>query len=212
MRNVNFRSRAAMDRQAQIVCRSILTQSPNPYLVLAPTLRIMEANPAYLGATRSRQETLARIDMFDAFPDNPHDEHANGVRNLGGSFGRVLSCLVRDEMPVQRYDVRDERGVWEVRWWKPANWPVLDDDGAVIAIIHHVRDVTEPVLARSRTALPLDLISRAELAMENARRERETAAQDRARAVAKTRPLLRADSEATCSNAAFLTSRTKRSI
>lgn len=190
MRNVNFRSRAAMERQAQRVGRSILAQSPTPYLVLAPTLRIMEANPAYLAATHTRPEALAGMNVFEAFPDNPFDEHANGVRNLSASFERVLSRLQRDEIPVQRYDVRDERGVWEVRWWKPANWPVLDDDGAVIAIVHHVLDVTEAALAQSKHVPPLDLLSRAEVALELARREHDAASRGLAQAVAATRALL----------------------
>lgn len=175
MRNLNFRSRAAMERQAQLVCRSLLAQSPNPYLVLAPTLSILQANGAYLAATRRPQEALAGIDMFEAFPDNPLDPSANGVRNLSGSFERALASLKRDDMRLQRYDVRNESDVWEVRWWKPANWPVLDDDGAVIAIIHHVRDVTESVLTPSKHVLPLDLISRAEVAHERARRARTEA-------------------------------------
>lgn len=133
--NVNFRSRATLERQAQLVCRSLLVQSPSPYLVLAPTLKIMQANAAYLAATRSDQDALAGIEMFDAFPDNPFDELATGVRNLTSSFERLLATLHRDDMQVQRYDVRDERGVWEARWWKPANWPVLDDDGTVVAIV-----------------------------------------------------------------------------
>jgi PAS domain-containing protein len=179
-----------MERQARLVCRSILAQSPSPYLVLSPDLRIVEANPAYLAATRSRQEALAGLDVFDAFPDNPDDAQASGVRNLGASFGRALSRLQRDEMPVQRYDVRDERGVWEVRWWKPANWPVLDDDGAVIAVVHHVLDVTGPALAPSGAAPPLDLLARAEVALECARRERHAAHRDRAQAAVATRALL----------------------
>lgn len=190
MRNINFRSRAAMERQAQLVGRSILAQSPNPYLILAPTLRIMQANPAYLAATRSRQDSLAGIEMFEAFPDNPHDEHANGVRNLSASFEFALSRLQRSDMPVQRYDVHDERGVWEIRWWKPANWPVLDDDGAAIAIVHHVLDVTEPILGQSKSCLPLDLVSRADVAIECARRGRDAAREEKARTVAATPTLL----------------------
>lgn len=33
-------------------------------------------------------------------------------------------------------------GTFEERWWKPANAPVVDASGNVVAIIHHVADVT----------------------------------------------------------------------
>lgn len=183
-----------MERQASRVGRSILAQSPTPYLILSPALKIMDANAPFLAATHSLRDALLGVGVFEAFPDNPFDEHANGVRNLGASFERVLAVPGRDDMPVQRYDVRDRRGVWEVRWWKPSNWSVRDDDGAVIAIVQHVLDVTEPVLAQSLAqssrALPLDLLSRAEVALELARREHEEATWRLAEAVAGTRTLL----------------------
>jgi two-component system CheB/CheR fusion protein len=45
-------------------------------------------------------------------------------------------------MDVQKYDVMRPDGTFEERWWKPANSPVLDANGNVVAIIHHVADVT----------------------------------------------------------------------
>lgn len=85
--------------------------------------------------------------MFDAFPDNPLDDQATGVRNLGASFERALTSIQRDVMPLQRYDIKGPDGVWEVRYWSPVNWPILDEAGSVIAVVHHVTDVTEHILA-----------------------------------------------------------------
>jgi diguanylate cyclase (GGDEF)-like protein/PAS domain S-box-containing protein len=41
-------------------------------------------------------------------------------------------------MPAQRYDVAGRDGLWEVRWWQPTNTPVLDRDGTVAGVLHHV--------------------------------------------------------------------------
>jgi PAS domain S-box-containing protein len=64
------------------------------------------------------------------------------------SFERVLRTGAVDSMPTQRYDLRRADGTWGVRHWTPVNAPVLGPDGRVRAIIHHVEDITEQVLAR----------------------------------------------------------------
>jgi PAS domain S-box-containing protein len=45
-------------------------------------------------------------------------------------------------MDVQKYDIVRPDGRFEERWWKPANAPLVDDNGNVVAIIHHVEDIT----------------------------------------------------------------------
>ncbi|WP_271595806.1 MULTISPECIES: PAS domain-containing protein [unclassified Bradyrhizobium] len=122
--------------------------SPVPALLLTPDLKIVDANDAYLiGVSRSR-DTLAGLDMFDAFPDNPHLALANGVANLAESFGKVLQEMRGQVMPLQRYDIQPEGRPWQVRYWHPKNWPVLDGDGGIVAVVHHVTDATTSVLAR----------------------------------------------------------------
>jgi PAS domain S-box-containing protein len=153
--------------------RALFEATPDPYLVLSPELRIVAVSDAYLRATMTRREELVGQGMFEAFPDNPDDPLADGVSNLRSSFERAIRSGRRDLMPLQRYDVRDERGLWLEKYWKPANWPVFDD-GRLIAMVHHVTEVTEQ--AKTQTATPrtknLGLIDRADLAAESARRLR----------------------------------------
>ncbi|MFE6038952.1 PP2C family protein-serine/threonine phosphatase [Streptomyces sp. NPDC056452] len=137
--------------------RSLFAATPSPYLVLGPDLVIVGVNNAYLLATgRTGQDLLGRY-VFDAFPDNPADPGADGVRNLKASWGRVLATGVADVLAVQRYDIPvvARPGVFEERWWSTVNTPVLDRDGHVAWIIHRVEDVTAFVqarLARNRNA------------------------------------------------------------
>ncbi|PWK65180.1 PAS domain S-box-containing protein [Streptomyces sp. CG 926] len=128
----------------EIDFRALFAATPSPYLVLAPDLVIVAVNDAYLRATgRSRQDLVGRH-VFEAFPDNPADPHADGVSNLGASLGRVLATGQADTMPVQKYDIPvvSQPGVFEERWWSPVNTPVKGPDGRVAWIIHRVEDVT----------------------------------------------------------------------
>ncbi|WP_042372843.1 SpoIIE family protein phosphatase [Streptacidiphilus neutrinimicus] len=152
---------------------ALFAATPSPYLVLGPDLVIAEVNQAYLDATRRTREDLLGKHVFDAFPDNPADPDADGVRNLGASLHRVLVGRVADTMALQKYDIpiAGRPGAFEERWWSPINTPVLAEDGSVAWIIHRVEDVTAYVLSHpvgraaarltSRDALEAELYARA---------------------------------------------------
>lgn len=130
--------------------RALFAATPSPYLVLGRDLVIVAVNRAYLLATaRTRAELVGRY-IFDAFPDNPADPDADGVRNLSASLHWVLRSKEPDTMAVQKYDipVTGRPGTFEERWWSPINTPVLGPDGQVEWIIHRVEDVTEFVMSR----------------------------------------------------------------
>ncbi|MFH8447681.1 PP2C family protein-serine/threonine phosphatase [Streptomyces fungicidicus] len=129
---------------------ALFAATPSPYLVLDPDLVIVEVNQAYLQATQRTRENLIGQLVFDAFPDNPADPDADGVRNLGASLHRVLTSRVPDTMALQRYDipVMSRPGSFEERWWSPINTPILGPDGNVHWIIHRVEDVTAFVQSR----------------------------------------------------------------
>ena len=115
---------------------------PHGYLVLAPDLTIVDANPTYCELTLTDPDLIRGRNMFDAFPDNPGDPEANGVRNLRTSLKIVLATKRRDSMPWQRYDIRDRSGSCQERHWSPINSPIHNDHGEVCMIVHHVSDVT----------------------------------------------------------------------
>lgn len=123
---------------------ALFAATPSPYLVLTPDLVIVDVNEAYLRATGRTRADLIGQQVFDAFPDNPADPGADGVKNLGASLGRVLATGEADTMAVQKYDIPvvAQPGVFEERWWSPVNTPVKNADGRVAWIIHRVEDVT----------------------------------------------------------------------
>jgi PAS domain S-box-containing protein len=123
--------------------RAVLEQAPWLYLILDPAFRIVAVSDAYLEATMTERARIIGRDIFEVFPDNPDDPGATGVENLRASLERVRSRRRPDVMAVQKYDIRRPNGEFEVRYWSPANKPVLDEHGELKYIIHRVEDVTE---------------------------------------------------------------------
>jgi signal transduction histidine kinase len=134
---------------SRIDYRRLFEATPTPYLILTPEFRIVEVNQAYLDATMRSRDSLVGEGIFDAFPDNPDDPEATGVRNLRASLERAVASSAPDVMAVQKYDITTGDGSFEERYWSPINTPVLAADGTVILIIHRVQDVTDFVRARS---------------------------------------------------------------
>ncbi len=137
---------ASFPSEPAVGFQHLFESAPGLYLVLNPALEIVAVTDAYLRATMTRRAQILRRGIFEVFPDNPADPAATGVRNLRDSLERVLQTRRMDAMAVQKYDIRKpeaEGGAFEVRYWSPANYPVLDAQGQVAFIIHRVEDVTD---------------------------------------------------------------------
>jgi PAS domain S-box-containing protein len=127
--------------------QSLFESAPGLYVVLKPDFTIVAASDAYLHATKAQRGDILGRGIFEAFPDNPDDPAATGVRNLKASLERVRESGTADTMAVQKYDIRRpeaEGGGFEERYWSPVNSPVLTKGTRELAyIIHRVEDVTE---------------------------------------------------------------------
>ena len=133
--------------------RTLFEATPAPYLVLAPDFTILAANDAYLKAAVTSREGVIGRPLFEVFPDNPDDPHADGVARLRASLSRVLASRAPDTMAVQKYDIRLPDGSFEERYWSPVNTPVLNENGEVAQIIHRVDDVTSFVQSQAHAVL-----------------------------------------------------------
>lgn len=125
-------------------------RSAELYLLLdpGPGLPILDASDAYAAATLTVRETMRGRPLFEMFPDNPDDLGATGVANLYASLRTVAETRRPHVMPVQRHDIRDGSGSFVERHWRPTNSPLFDDDERLIALLHHVEDVTREMCAR----------------------------------------------------------------
>lgn len=146
----------SMELEAAVLRDAVFQAAPHGYLIVDPHFEIIDVNQMYLDLTGTRREDLVGLGLFEAFPDNPGDPTADGVRNLRASLETARSTKRPHAMAVQKYDIpiRGSKGGFEVRYWKPLNTPVLRED-KVVALIHHVRDVTEETLARRDEAIRL---------------------------------------------------------
>jgi len=127
---------------------------PAPCIVFAaddPRYTIVAVNDAYLRATSSVRygaRGLLGRPLFQTFPDPLYDPTATETANMRISLHRVMRDRAPDRMSVQRFRSRRPDGTEEERLWSPVNAPVLNDEGEVTFIVHHVEDVT------SRLAVP----------------------------------------------------------
>jgi PAS domain-containing protein len=131
----------------QVDFAAVYRDLPIPVLLLTPEFDIADMNLAYLRAAgRTREELLGR-NVFDAFPDNPSNSRASGVRDLDASLRRVLATGEPDTLAFQRYDVEvpGRPGVFAQRFWCPVNAPVFGADGRVVLIAQCVEEITERV-------------------------------------------------------------------
>lgn len=144
------------DLDAEVLRNAVFEAAPHGYLILDPQFKIVDVNQMYLDLTGTRREDLVGIGLFEAFPDNPDDLTANGVRNLRASLETARLTRRPHAMAVQKYDIpiRGPGDSFEERYWKPLNTPVLRQD-KLVALIHHVQDVTEETLFRRNEAIRL---------------------------------------------------------
>ena len=154
------------DSAPRVDFEAVFNSAPGSYLLLAPDLTIVAVDQAYLAATMTSRDAILGRGLFEAFPDDPNDPDATGVRNLRASLERTLATRKPDRMAIQRYPIRRPDGSFEVRFWSPLNTPVLGPDGEVRYLIHWVEDVTELVRLKEESQAALD------------RRERELEARD----------------------------------
>jgi PAS domain S-box-containing protein len=132
--------------------RQVFEKSPELQLVVDVRFTIVAVTDAYCRATMTKRGDIVGRGLFEVFPDNPDDMRADGVANLRASILNVIRFRAADRMAEQKYDIRRPDGVFEERYWRPLNSPILGADGYVRFILYAVEDVTELVHIRKEEA------------------------------------------------------------
>jgi PAS domain-containing protein len=132
--------------------RQVFEKSPELQLVVDVRFTIVAVTDAYCRATMTKRGDIVGRGLFEVFPDNPDDMRADGVANLRASILNVIRFRAADRMAEQKYDIRRPDGVFEERYWRPLNSPILGADGYVRCILHAVEDGTELVHIRKEEA------------------------------------------------------------
>ncbi|RVT80040.1 PAS domain-containing protein [Flavobacterium sufflavum] len=130
--------------------QKIFLSAPSLFLIVSTDLSILDLNDSYEKAAMKKREEMIGRNLFEVFPDNPEDKHADGVSNLSKSLHSVLKEKRPHTMAVQRYDVQGPDGIFEERYWCPINIPVLNSQNEIDYIIHRVEDVTEFITLKNK--------------------------------------------------------------
>lgn len=120
----------------------IFNAIPANYIVLDLQWNIVAITDMATGG-RPRSEIIGKS-QFEVFPDNPDGEGGHsGTATMLEALQRAVREKVGHSMPVTRYDLADEHGVFQERHWRPINEPVLNEVGEVTYVIHGVEEVTD---------------------------------------------------------------------
>lgn len=113
-------------------------------LLLDRDLRIRAASKDYERATLREHGELPGQYLFDAFPDNPNDPHADGTAKLASSLETAMRSGDPHRMRMQRYDIPDPAAPDEFlpKVWSPTNSPLLDH-GELVGVVHTVKEVSQ---------------------------------------------------------------------
>jgi PAS domain S-box-containing protein len=125
---------------------------PGNYLVFqpnAPLFTILAVSDELLRITRRKRKDTVGKNVFEIFPGTDQDKN-NGPASLQRSLDEVLQHKMIAHLPVVRYDIINEAGVFEERYWSTQNTPVLNAEGEVAYIIHTSFDITSQVKAEKK--------------------------------------------------------------
>jgi len=126
-----------------------LWQLPEQYLLMAPDYTILDASDLYLTATFKQRDAIVGRNVFEVFPRDDQ----NDWKVFTESLEYVREHAAPHTMPRIRYDMQRsaaEGGQLEERYWKTTNYPQLDAEGKLQAILLKTTDVTAQHLAEQR--------------------------------------------------------------
>ncbi|MBX7460425.1 PAS domain-containing protein [Qipengyuania huizhouensis] len=117
--------------------QKVLAHSPNPYVILDPSLNILWANNAYLRVTGRNLGEIEGRGMFEAFPSE-----GESYRQLKSSFERVLTTGEPDEIAHIPYQIPNAEGGFDTHVWSATHTPFLDGEGNVEYVLQHTVKIT----------------------------------------------------------------------
>ncbi|NDK56280.1 PAS domain-containing protein [Pontibacter fetidus] len=127
----------------------LFAKVPEALVVVAPEpgYKILAATDYYLQITmRKREDILGLKFLLEAYPDKDVSYEDNVVRK---SLDKALNSKQVDLLDVIRYDLPNQDGSYEERYWEASHTPVLNEAGEVQYIIQHTSDVTEREKAKN---------------------------------------------------------------
>jgi hypothetical protein len=126
---------------------SILLQPDAPHFTI---LAVTEGMIQRSGLSKAQLVNKPFFVPFPANPGNPTDPNAEGQNITLASFEYVIKNKQPHQLPLVRYDLEGEAGLFTELYWRVNHKPVLNNEGDVIYIIHTSEDVTEQVRSETK--------------------------------------------------------------
>jgi PAS domain S-box-containing protein len=133
--------------------------APESYVVVdvdSPRFTVLAASDAYLRMTRRARAQLVGRGLFEAALRGADESMDVPVELLRVSFDRVIRSRAADALPLQRYRGTSSSGgrAAPVTHRRLVSSPVLDENGDVTSIIHHVEELPELPAQSGTFAVP----------------------------------------------------------
>lgn len=128
----------------------LFQELPERYLVIKaddPVFTLVEENQAHSEIAMVKKSDIIGRPFFDVFPDtSPKFEHT-GVSDLAESLRSVVRTGKPDTMEALRYDIKDEKGELQERYWQATHYPLFDTYGKVAFIFQQTEDITAQMIS-----------------------------------------------------------------
>ncbi len=132
---------------------SIFQALSTPYIVFAandPEFTIIEENDAHAKIAMVDRSSTLNTPLLEAFPDTSTQYLEEGKSELLESIRKVIRTGQPDAMPRLNYDLKDQKGAMQKRYWSVTHYPIIDDSGNVVAVYQETKDITHEITIEDR--------------------------------------------------------------
>jgi hypothetical protein len=111
----------------------------------SPEFTVVASTDEFAYFSGVSKDILIGSSLFTNFPDNPAAPNvSNDIRR---SLAKCITEKQKNEVAVQRYDIRQADGSFTEMYWTVIHTPIIDNTGEITHIIHTAIDVTDRVLS-----------------------------------------------------------------
>ena len=114
-----------------------------------PRFTVVSISNDFVKITGIQKEEAVGKEYLSLFPFNPIDPDDIWKKNVRASFETVIKNKAPHGLPLQRFDIADNKGVMTERYWKSQDMPVMEN-GELKYIIHTAEDVTSQMRAEQK--------------------------------------------------------------
>jgi PAS domain S-box-containing protein len=135
--------------------QNLFENLPEHYVLFksdSPVFTMLAASKAYLSITGRTREEIIGKSLFDIFPDTSEIAAETGTGELQAALDAVIASQKQESTGILRYDLTDENGVLQVRYWQATHTPIIED-GVCTAVLQSTADVTELVMSNEQLKL-----------------------------------------------------------